>query len=250
MTDPPTQFLSWDGLYNLRELGAYPTADGRFTRSGVLFRSEAFFRLSSDAIDRLFQSLNLATIIDLRSNQERQMQGFVENSEGRKLLHLPLLDVSVDSDLDRDQPDYLTHVYRSILASEPPSLREALSTIANPDNWPLLFHCAAGKDRTGIVAILTLALANVPDDLIAADYALTEHALQRVLAAKDPSLDPVSWRDLPPTVIGSTPQTALSTLSFIKESYGSAANYLLALGLDRELLERFRLEFTVPDRPR
>jgi protein tyrosine/serine phosphatase len=98
--------------------------------------------------------------------------------------------------------------------------------------------------------MLTLSLAHVPNDLIAADYALTEHALRRVLAANDPELDPASWRDLPPTVIGSVPATALATLEFIDESYGSVSNYLVDLGLDKELLERFKQEFTEPEGPR
>ncbi len=247
MTDLPTQFLSWDGLYNLRDLGGYSTADGRVTRTGILFRSEAFFRLSASSRNDLFQSLHLNTIIDLRSQQERQDQGYVEISDGQRLLHLPLLDVSVDSDLNREQPDYLAKVYRAILVSRPRSLREAIATIVDPDNWPLLFHCAAGKDRTGIVAMLTLSLAHVPNDLIAADYALTEHALRNVLAANDPELDPASWRDLPPTVIGSVPATALATLAFIDESYGSVSNYLVDLGLDRGNLDRFQHAFTTPD---
>ena len=250
MTDLPTQFLSWDGLYNLRDLGGYSTTDGRITRSGILFRSEAFFRLSAESREDLFQSLHLTTIIDLRSQQERQDQGFVETSDGQRLLHLPLLDVSLGSDLDRAQPDYLAKVYRAILISQPHSLREAISTIVNPDNWPLLFHCAAGKDRTGIVAMLTLSLAHVSNDLIAADYALTEHALRGVLASNDPELDPVSWRDLPQSVIGSTPATALATLEFIEENYGSVGDYLVEIGLDRGDLERFKYAFTAPDRPR
>ena len=245
-TDLPSQFLPWDGLYNLRELGGYPTVDGRVTRSGLLFRSEAFFRLSDASRNQLFENLDLKTVIDLRSNEERQEQGYLESSKGQRLLHLPLIDVSVESDLDRLDPDYLAQVYRAILTSRPDSLSEAMAVILNSDNWPLLFHCAAGKDRTGIVTMLTLSMAQVPDAQIAADYALTQHALRRVLAANDPDIDRASWKTLPATVVASTPETAEKTLDFLNTSYGSVTNYLIELGLKPDLLARFHETFTMP----
>ncbi|WP_298209368.1 tyrosine-protein phosphatase [Ferrimicrobium sp.] len=245
-TDLPSQFLPWEGLYNLRDLGGYTTIDGRATRRGLLFRSEAFFRLSNRSRSQLFAKLHLRTVIDLRSDEERQQQGYVETTQGQRLLHLPLIDVSVASELDRTDRDYLAKVYRAILTSQSDSLRGAMSAIVNPDNWPLLFHCAAGKDRTGIVAMLTLAIAQVSDAQVATDYALTQYALRRVLAANDPEIDKASWKDLPPSVVASTPETALQTLSFLQHTYGSVADYLVALGLEPAQLAKFGETFTTP----
>jgi protein-tyrosine phosphatase len=246
MGTQPDQFIDYEGLYNLRELGGYPTTDMRVTRHGLLFRSEAFFRLNEEAQHALFDQLKLTTIIDLRSDQERRDQGFLDDVGGVELLHFPLLDVSIDSGLNRNDPNYLPQVYAAILDSQPASLANAVTTILDPDRWPLLFHCAAGKDRTGIVAMLVLAVAGVPDDLIAKDYSLTELALQRVLAANDPDVDPVNWSALPPAVLRSTPQTARATLDHLKASFGSVHAYLEQLGIAPALLRTFEHAFTAP----
>jgi protein-tyrosine phosphatase len=246
MGTQPDQFIDYQGLYNLRELGGYPTTDMRVTRHGLLFRSEAFFRLNQEAQHALFDQLKLTTIIDLRSDQERRDQGFLDDVGGVELLHFPLLDVSIDSGLNRNDPDYLPQVYAAILDSQPASLANAITTILDPDRWPLLFHCAAGKDRTGIVAMLVLAVAGVPDDLIAKDYSLTELALQRVLAANDPDVDPVNWSALPAAVLRSTPQTARATLDHLKASFGSVHAYLEQLGIAPALLRTFEHAFTAP----
>ncbi|WP_298384596.1 tyrosine-protein phosphatase [Ferrimicrobium sp.] len=240
----PDQFLSWEGLYNLRELGGYATADGHLTRSGLLFRSEAFFRLPTDSRRELFDELGLVTVIDLRSDRERHDQGYLEEAGDTKLLHFPLLDVSVDSGLDRGDPDYLPKAYQAILKSRPASLGDALTIILDPSHWPLLFHCAAGKDRTGIVAMLALSAADVPHDLIAKDYALTQLALERVLAANDPNADPARWRELPTAVIGSSPRTAQVTLDFIDQRFGSTQQYLEELGVAGDLVSAFKDHFT------
>ncbi|MHB8189157.1 MAG: tyrosine-protein phosphatase [Ferrimicrobium sp.] len=245
MTSPPLprQFIAFPGLYNLRTLSGYQTLDGDLVADGVLFRSESFFRLSKPQHHELVAELNLHTVIDLRSENERSDYGVLEPLPGLKVVSIPLPDLSLDRALAWDDPDYLLRAYHRMVDDNAAQIGAVLTSVLDPNSWPTLFHCAAGKDRTGIVAILALALAGVGDDEIVADYSLTDLAFERILADRitDPGVDRVDWASFPPAVLAASPETARSLLAHIRHRYGTVTDYILSIGIPEALLVRYRL---------
>ena len=180
---------------NARDLGGYVGADGRTVRRGVLFRADALHRLSPGDIERV-GALGLACVIDLRSPDEAAVVGLdrLPSPGPAQLVALPLHDpdnkifVSVGAmlgrpgalalpmDAIRDAAAIMEELYRWFVAS--PAARQtfaaAVRIIAARDALPLLFHCTAGKDRTGWLSAILLSALGVSRDEVIADYVRTE----------------------------------------------------------------------------
>lgn len=185
MTDAgaaPPRRLELGGCVNFRDLGGYPTADGRRLRWRRLFRADGLSRLDDDDC-RVMAELGLATVIDLRTPLERDERG---NFPGDRVPvtyhHLPLTDVlPPDRDLARyGDPDFVTDRYRQMFEQGAPSLRRAVEVLAAPGALPAVFRCTAGKDRTGILAAVVLGFLGVPEEVIVEDYVLSAESMVRL----------------------------------------------------------------------
>lgn len=162
--------LEWDGLINARDLGDLPISGGH-TRRGVYVRSENVEKLTAIGWTQL-TAYGVTTIIDLRGRDE-----YGPDTAGRpstvRTVRLPLEDLGdtafwdVWSSLDGTPMFYLP-----LIEHFPETVAGILQAIADSDG-PVLIHCAGGRDRTGLVAVLLLALAGVAPADIAADHALT-----------------------------------------------------------------------------
>lgn len=163
--------VSLGGMYNVRDLGGYPAADGRTVARGLLFRASSLHRLTDEEAWREFGA---ATVIDLRYHKEIKafpLPGFIAGAT-----HAPVLpDHWHASDEDRDQPpaEFLAWVYEGMLEVGGGTMREILAQLAEDDALPAIFFCMAGKDRTGFVAAVLLSLLGVSDEDIADDFALS-----------------------------------------------------------------------------
>lgn len=206
-------------LVNFRDLGGLPLVSGGTFPSGRLFRSGTFSLLTTGETEELVWSLGLATLIDLRtrSERERSHQRFLDTVE---VFEFPFL-TEIDPEWVRpsDQsPPAIADRYLDILERQG---REALpliiSTIAR-DRLPMVIHCASGKDRTGIVTALVLALAGVTDQAIADDYAKSGPALKRL--ADDPANAGMFAPD-PPSEYETSPETMRLFLDGVRNRYGS-----------------------------
>jgi rhodanese-related sulfurtransferase len=156
------------GAFNFRDLGGFATVDGRRTRSGLVFRSNSLHDLTPADVARFRDDLRIATIVDLRGPQEiaREGPGPLDGVAVRRL-NLPLLDEATDHPGDYVDPG---ERYRGYLRVAGHNVVAALETMADARSLPLVFHCTAGRDRTGVVAALLLALLGVAPDDIVADY--------------------------------------------------------------------------------
>ncbi|MEV0810071.1 tyrosine-protein phosphatase [Micromonospora sp. NPDC050200] len=148
----------------------------------MLYRSDALSRLAGDDLDR-FQALGVRTVIDLRYPSEIAARGRVPDLDGLTWLnlsieHRPYDQAEIDPAVDPWR--YLADRYAEVAADGTTELRQALETIATADG-PLVFHCASGKDRTGLLTALVLALLDVDERQIAEDFALTELATDRLV---------------------------------------------------------------------
>jgi protein-tyrosine phosphatase len=186
------RFVPLDGAFNFRDLGGLPTRDGGTTRQGVMFRSDALHHLVPGDVEHL-TGLGMRTIIDLRSavELERTGRGPLEATD-MQWLHAPLShgDVAAGRVLPPAlaEGDLGRH-YVNSLAERTETLAAVIEHLAMRANLPAVFHCTAGKDRTGMVAALVLSLVGVPDDVIVHDYTLTDDRMvflmERIRASGD-----------------------------------------------------------------
>jgi protein-tyrosine phosphatase len=232
------------GTRNLRDLGGYATVDGGHTRWRTLFRSDCLDELDPAGQAWLIDA-GLRTIVDLRDETEAASNPNVfATSEALDYRRVPVW----DEPLPPTQIPSLHNGYRRELDLRGARLATILATLLEPGALPALIHCAAGKDRTGLVVALLLATLGVPREIIADDYALSGVCLgpdyvvdaQRWVA--DLGHDWEVWGHLFET----PPERMLLTLSYIDEQFGGAERYLADHGLAPNDQRRLR-ELLVED---
>lgn len=170
--------ITLEGAFNFRDLGGYPAADGRSIAWRRLFRSDGLSRLTTADLETLVE-LGIETVIDLRTAGERDKFSMPEGPFTPAVHHLPMLDVlpSEEELVSWVDEDFLIGRYSQMLDDGSDTIAEAVRVLSAPAAVPALFHCAAGKDRTGILAAVVLGVLGVPDDVIADDYALSQTAM-------------------------------------------------------------------------
>ncbi|WP_067505433.1 tyrosine-protein phosphatase [Actinoplanes sp. TFC3] len=177
MTHPRT--LTFSTNYNFRDVGGYAGSDGRAVRWRRLFRSDSLHRLKGDDL-QTFGELGVRTVIDLRRVHEVERHGRVPEADGLAYHNLVIEHVdweSVPEPAGLPHERWLADRYLNFAEDGRAGLAAALKLIADPQAAPVVVHCMAGKDRTGVVCALTLALLGVSDGDIADDYALTEASM-------------------------------------------------------------------------
>jgi protein-tyrosine phosphatase len=166
-------------LLNARDLGGHPTVDGTTTRQRSLVRADDLAQLSSEGLEAL-RAYGVETVLDLRWPQEIAS---APSPVPRRLPGVRYVSVSLLADNPAKWGTLGGYCAKeqwkcTVLERLRPQLREALSVIAAAGTGPLLFHCVAGKDRTGVIAALLLALADVTPGAIAGDYAASSGNLR------------------------------------------------------------------------
>src|SRR5262245_34452194 len=223
--------LRWDACYNVRDLGGLPTADGRRTRWGALVRADILCRLTEAGRASLLGH-GVRTVVDLRGPDElaEEPNPFCQPTTDDTLyLHLPVNDdPALVAAIQATSP---SEAYRMSLDGNHRRITRIASGVARAPSGGIVVHCHAGKDRTGVVVALLLALAGVSDETIAQDYALsgrnlaplTEQWLDRV-ARDDAERAELALSAVP------HPEIMLDTLAHLRERHGGAERYLLAGG--------------------
>lgn len=237
-----TRALAWDGCVNVRDLGGLPVEGGGETRFGVLVRADNVRKLTDAGWDALADH-GVTRIVDLRWPEE------LAEDPPRELdldvVHVSLLG-ELDSDYVDDVDDYLeandaaaywSSFYGQMLERYRENFGAVVAALADAPGGVVLFHCAGGKDRTGLIAALVLRVAGVGIEEIADDYALTEAYLT------------TGWVDAAPDEAErhrrrfkqqAPPAAMARTLHAIEERYGEVAAYLRAAGVTDDQLDRLR----------
>lgn len=183
MADTPERRLPLEGASNFRDLGGYETEDGRRVRWRKVFRSGALDRLTEADLAAL-QAIGLRTICDLRHEDEQTLYPTRLPREAAPTIHsLPIRPrvrggyreriESGDDDAGTLALHYMTEAYRCYVRDHAEAYKGLMHRLADEANHPLVFHCAAGKDRTGFGAALILMTLGVPEDAIYEDYLAT-----------------------------------------------------------------------------
>jgi protein tyrosine/serine phosphatase len=251
--------VSLAGTANMRDLGGYLTEQGDTVRPGLLYRSDSPHRLAGEDA-AAFARLGIRTIIDLRSYAELDRLGRPPLAPTvRAYLHVPLRIAEPSdgaagtllTDLRRTGTLTLGTLYRHFVTQSGAELRTIVRLLSDEQAYPALFCCVAGKDRTGIVAAIILALLGVPDAVIAADYAATADSFARFLelSSQDDALgDQASLHQVDPALFGAEAGTMLAFLSWIRAAYGSVQHLVSGFGIDRATIASLRRNLLAPAR--
>lgn len=229
------------GAFNFRDLGGYPAAGGRVTRWGRLFRSDTLHELTAEDVVVL-RSMGLATIIDLRTERELARSGRGPMaSEPVAFRHLSVIreDGGETTAAPAQPGEELSTRYLWYLESGRAPLMEALCLVADPDHLPLVFHCAAGKDRTGVLAALVLDILGVEPEVIVADYVITAGRMELILSRyrSDPDVA-ARMADVPAVRFAVEAETMERFLRGLHDRYGGARAWALGAGVDADAVER------------
>lgn len=222
--------LPLKGAHNVRDLGGYPYVDKDGTHgttaSGVFLRSGTLGRLRAQDFEAL-RRYGLRRVVDLRSDFEvgHWPDPYAKHPDPTvAYTHVPMLDQLNSSGFRGALPACMFDVYASLLDDAPASIRTAMEALDGPGCS--LFHCRAGKDRTGVVAMLLLGLAGVDDDHIVADYRVTQDYMGRGLRAQRVAASILLFKKVPRCLFESDPVEMERTLDHLHQRYGTARDYL------------------------
>jgi protein-tyrosine phosphatase len=231
----PSSALAIEGLINLRDLGGLPTASGTPTLPGRLLRSESPHKLSEQGL-RAFLDLGVGAVVDLRTRSEREHRPSPLVEAGVHTVHAPIF---TDED---EYPDHLTtadEVYCWWLRERRIGVTAAMSAVADAPSAPVLVHCHAGKDRTGVVVALVLRLAGVSIDDIADDYAESGVQLAQMLARDRISAVERGMNEAVVERLFTVRREAMVlTMQCVDSEHGGATSLMRSLGLSAGQIER------------
>ncbi|MCA9976117.1 MAG: tyrosine-protein phosphatase [Anaerolineales bacterium] len=225
-------------MYNLRHVGGYETRNGRFTRPNAFFRADSLHRLDASGQQQLL-TRGVRTIIDLRDRAEQQeLPNPLADSAHVDYRFMPLYTHWDDLAAGTTEVIGVAQYYALLLSRCGPSFAEVFAVMAQPEAFSVLVHCAAGKDRTGLVVALLLELAGVPDETIVADYALSYGYLQPVLdefRARGVA-DGFTAEEYEQILLSPAP-VMRQTLACLHQEHGGARAYLHQHGLSEQQLD-------------
>ncbi|MEU8897163.1 tyrosine-protein phosphatase [Nocardia sp. NPDC048505] len=224
------------GAVNARDLGGLRTLDGRRVRRLRVLRSDLLTGLDAGDVAFLLTDCGLRTIVDLRAPGEIVTDGtgaVVDAVADYRNLHvygadrvrLDLTEVALDGNMFDRYCEYLAHSSENIAA--------VLHLLAAPGQMPALIHCAAGKDRTGVVIALLLAVAGVRADDIIADYAATTPNIAALRARGGRAARPGADDRLPDWVFAADATTMRQFLTHLDTEYGGPGVWATRAGLDQ-----------------
>jgi protein tyrosine/serine phosphatase len=245
-----------DGPANFRDLGGYRTTAGGVTRRGRLFRSDSLSYLSERDVAALRDELGVRTVIDLRAGHEVEQFGHGPLATHVRQLHLPIVDRTREPATTatteapvRQGPrlDTLDQIYAFMLREYADRFAVVLRVIADGESHPLVFHCAAGKDRTGLVAALVLSLCGVPDESIVDDFAFTESRMPEIIARHTAWAErSAAEAEVAGQQYGAQAATMHAVLQSLRDEHGSVEDYVLAAGLTTDEIATLRAALVEP----
>ena len=237
--DHDERFVPLSGTMNTRDLGGLPLEEGGVTRSGAFYRSDVPMGFDDEDFAEL-ERRGITTVIDLRQPGELERDpSCLHGREGLDWHHVEVWGHIAKDDGPADEYDIVAF-YRAALDHAGPGFAKAVKLLAHAEG-AALFHCTAGKDRTGLLALLLLEVAGVDTAHIVDDFALTHDRIgplrERLLA--DAEKNGVSRQQFS-RLLGATPDMLEPAIEHLHERYGGAEKYLRMHGVTDEELELVR----------
>jgi protein-tyrosine phosphatase len=235
------RLIALEGAVNFRDLGGYPAEGGMRTRWRVLFRADGLGDLTEADLEVL-RSLGIRTVVDLRSGDELERGRYDVDAHPVAFHHFPIIERLPDPEEFDRRPGLLGSQYQEMLRDAGPQIVAALEVLAAPDALPAVFHCSAGKDRTGIMAGILLRLLGVSVADVVEDYAISDAAMRRMLSTsvvRSKEAAEVLAR-YPSAMLGADPGNMARFLERIETQHGSMAAFVASIGVERVVVERLR----------
>lgn len=246
MTDSLDRLIALEGAVNFRDLGGYAASGGTRTRWRQLFRADGLGELTEGDL-AVLRSLGIRTVIDLRSGSELERGRFDVDAHPVAFHHFPFIKELPDAQEFDRRPGLLGSQYQEIVSDAGAQIMATLAVLAAPDALPAVFHCTAGKDRTGVLSAIVLSLLGVDEETVVADYALSGEAMLRLrakLIVKYPEgRDTIENID---EVFSADPTQMEALLDFVRERYGSVQQYVTGLGVGPEVIDSLRTSLLEP----
>ncbi len=218
-----------EGARNFRDLGGYTTADGRVVRKGLVFRSAHLANLTDGDVGK-FAQLDIKTVVDFRPEVEKELTGHDRLADGVRYVSIPIGDPTLAPDVHRalEQGDFtalhdLESGNRMLIREYGAELGETIRLISEARRLPLVFHCIGGKDRTGMTALLLLAILGVPIDQIKADYLKSNDAVAPTAEAQERFFNTLVRRSGGNGAMTDTQRRALQRFFILEDTYFDAA---------------------------
>lgn len=238
----PDRHIAVERAFNIRDIGGYPAADGKVTQWNRFLRSDNLHALH-EADMQVLLDYGVRLVVDLRLPRELvSTPNVFSGSASVDYRHHSFIDEAALKKIEETPVQNRTHMradkgYRLWLDECQHSVKDILMSLSEPDDGVALYHCAGGKDRTGLVTALLLGLVGVDEALIAADYALTARFNIRS-TLKPPEPDIKDWQDYeaaycPPAVMH-------ESLDHLKQNYGGITDYVRHIGVSDVKIERLR----------
>jgi protein-tyrosine phosphatase len=225
------------GAYNVRDLGGLRTRDGRQTKPGLIYRGDSLDGISPADVGVLFDKLGIGGIVDLRTKAETELSGLVFPVPRHRFSVLAEGRLGQEP-FPSDDPVELAKVYLNNLEGGRPAVKGTFEVIADDlrTGVATLFHCAAGRDRTGIMAALLLGVVGVTDGQIAMDYVQSNRNARRVTKklAENPLY--ANHDNHLGEVILLREQTILGFMRLLRENAGGPRQFALDSGVSEETI--------------
>lgn len=238
----PERRIFTQGTFQARDAGRYPAMDGAWMRGGMLFRADALSALTADDLEEM-KRREIGLVIDLREKIEADAAPDLL-PEGVEYRRIPIFEETLFQNDFTAFPTLLGQ-YQLVLDHHSPKLAEVIALISDAfaAQTPVVVHCTAGKDRTGLVAALIHLLLGVDEQIVLADYG----ASQTILGADfDGAVrDLYDRAGLPGAILGTEPHKApptylKETLAEITSRHGSVEAFLINRGLDQTHISALR----------
>ncbi len=247
INDYTDRHIPFEGCFNFRDIGGYPTADGRRLKWGLYYRAGRQDRMTDEDLDRA-RALDIRTQIDLRKTDEIADQGRGPFPDlGANYCHLPVIPdggtdqlASLVGDTGISGKRYLGY-----LEFGSQTWLDLFDIFASADNHPIVLHCTAGKDRTGVSTAFLLSVLGVDRAIIEADYILTNVDVERQVNFVENHVglpEGVTREEM--VFHAGVPETAIGDfLTGLEERHGGAVEYLKAIGVTDQTMDAVRSHF-------
>jgi protein-tyrosine phosphatase len=247
INDYAERHYSFEGCFNFRDIGGYLNQDGKRVKKGLYFRAGRQDRMTEKDLVQL-SDLNISTQIDLRKQEEvlDQGRGPLEDM-GANYINIAVIPEGGSDKLNKLVGD--TGIsgkrYLGYLEFGPTSWLRLFGILADEENLPVLLHCTAGKDRTGVSTAFLLSVLGVSRDIIEADYLLTNLDTERQADFIESTVGyPEGYNREKMISIAGVPKDAMKDfLDGVESKWGSVVEYLEKIGITQEQMDQVRLNF-------